>query len=250
MAARRGARVDRPPSDVGFSTTRHMRSPGYGAALVLSFATSSSLYAQATGRIAPPLSPRNANYSIDVRLDPASRTITASETITWRNITSKPVNDLRFHLYWNAWRDDRSSWQRERVLGRGPARTTRPGDRPSLDVSSLRLTGGSQSVDLTGSMRFIAPDDGNSEDRTVLQASLPQPAALGSVLTIQVAWTAHVPRPVARTGAIGDFFFIAQWFPKLGVLEDSGWNCHQFHSSTEFFSDYDMYDVRMTVPKA
>jgi Peptidase family M1 domain len=227
-----------------------MRSPGYGAALVLSFATSSSLCAQATGGITPPLSPRNANYSIDVRLDPASRTITASETITWRNITSKPVNDLDFHLYWNAWRDDRSSWQRERVLGRGTARDTRPGDRSSIEVSSLRLTGGSDSVDLTGSMRFIAPDDGNPEDRTVLQASLPQPAAPGSVLTIEVAWTAHVPRPVARTGAIGNFFFIAQWFPKLGVLEDSGWNCHQFHSSTEFFSDYGVYDVRMTVPKA
>ena len=227
-----------------------MRSPGYGAALVLSFATSSSLYAQATGRITPPLSPRNANYSIDVRLDQASRTITASETITWRNITSKPVNDLRFHLYWNAWRDDRSSWQRERVLGRGTARDTRPGDRASLDISSLRLTSGSESVDLAGSMRFIAPDDGNAEDRTVLQASLPQPAAPGSMLTIEVAWTAHVPRPVARTGAIGNFFFIAQWFPKLGVLEDSGWNCHQFHSSTEFFADYGVYDVRMTVPKA
>jgi hypothetical protein len=225
-----------------------MRSPGYGVALVLSFATSSSLYAEATGQITPPLSPRNANYSIDVRLDPVERSITASETITWRNITSKPVSDLRFHLYWNAWRDDHSTWQRERALARNAARDTRPGDRSSIDVSSIHLGSGSGIVDLTGSMRFIAPDDGNAEDRTVLQASLPQPAAPGATLTIQVAWTAHVPRPVARTGAIGDFFFIAQWFPKVGVLEDSGWNCHQFHSSTEFFSDYGVYDVRMTVP--
>ena len=59
-----------------------------------------------------------------------------------------------------------------------------------------------------------------------------------------------MPRTVARTGAIGNFFFIAQWFPKLGVLQDDGWNCHQFHSSTEFFSDYGVYDVRLTVPKA
>ncbi len=58
-----------------------------------------------------------------------------------------------------------------------------------------------------------------------------------------------MPRPFARTGAIGNFFFIAQWFPKLGVLEEQGWNCHQFHSSTEFFSDYGVYDVRLTVPR-
>jgi hypothetical protein len=48
---------------------------------------------------------------------------------------------------------------------------------------------------------------------------------------------------------VGDFFFIAQWFPKIGVLEASGWNCHQFHVGTEFYADYGVYDVRLTVPK-
>ena len=57
-----------------------------------------------------------------------------------------------------------------------------------------------------------------------------------------------MPRPFARTGAIGNFFFLAQWFPKLGVLQDDGWNCHQFHATTEFFSDYGVYDVSLTVP--
>ena len=40
----------------------------------------------------------------------------------------------------------------------------------------------------------------------------------------------------------------AQWFPKIGVLQDTGWNCHQFHAATEFFSDFGIYDVRLTVP--
>ena len=40
------------------------------------------------GATTSPLSPRNANYSIDARLEPASRTITGSEVITWRNITT------------------------------------------------------------------------------------------------------------------------------------------------------------------
>ena len=29
----------------------------------------------------------------------------------------------------------------------------------------------------------------------------------------------------------------------------TGWNCHQFHAGTEFFSDYGVYDVQLTVPK-
>ena len=34
------------------------------------------------------------------------------------------------------------------------------------------------------------------------------------------------------------------------MLEAAGkWNCHQFHVGTEFFSDFGVYDVRMTVPR-
>ncbi|HUR33264.1 MAG TPA: M1 family metallopeptidase, partial [Vicinamibacterales bacterium] len=44
------------------------------------------------------------------------------------------------------------------------------------------------------------------------------------------------------------FYFLGQWFPKIGVLEEAGWNCHQFHATTEFFSDFGIYDVQLTVP--
>src|SRR5690606_7129477 len=59
----------------------------------------------------------------------------------------------------------------------------------------------------------------------------------------------RVPRPFARTGVVGDHYFIAHWFPKLGVLEDGGWNTHQFHAATEFYADYGVYDVSLTVPR-
>ena len=102
--------------------------------------------------------------------------------------------------------------------------------------------------DLTGAKRYVAPDDDNPNDETVMLIPLPEAIAPGASATIEVAWTAHVPRPFARTGAIGNFFFIAQWFPKLGVFQDEGWNCHQFHAGTEFFSDFGVYDVSLTVP--
>jgi hypothetical protein len=204
--------------------------------------------AEVTGTIDPPLSPRNASYVIDAKLDPASRTITGSEVILWRNITSKPATELQFHLYWNAWRDDRSTWLREATLGsRRAVPKVTPDERARIDVIALGVRGSAR-ADLTTVMRFIAPDDGNADDRTVLAARLPQPVAPGGSITIELSWTAHVPRPFARTGVIGSYYFIAQWFPKLGVLQDAGWNCHQFHNGTEFFSDYGSYDVRMTVP--
>ena len=76
----------------------------------------------------------------------------------------------------------------------------------------------------------------------------PAPVPPGQTVNVQIAWTSRVPRTFARTGAIGNYYFLAQWFPKIGVLEDTGWNCHQFHAATEFFSDFGVYDVRLTVP--
>ena len=58
-----------------------------------------------------------------------------------------------------------------------------------------------------------------------------------------------MPRTFARTGGIGNYYFLAHWFPKLAVFEEQGWTAHQFHANTEFFSDYGRYDVRMTVPR-
>jgi len=204
---------------------------------------SSAAFAQSN----QPLSPRNASYTIDARLDVRSHTIAASETVVWRNITSRAANELQFHLYWNAWKNDRSTFMRERALA-GGGRPIPESDRSRIDVTALKLTAPTVS-DLTAQMHFVAPDDGNADDETVMAVPLPEAVPPGGSVTIELTWTSHVPRTVARTGVIGNFYFIAQWFPKLGVLQDAGWNCHQFHAGTEFFSDYGVYDVSLTVPR-
>lgn len=214
-------------------------------AVVLLLIAGVSPFAQAPRPPEAPLSPRNANYKLTARLDPASKTIAGGGIIHWRNITKRPTSELQFHLYWNAWRDDRSTFIRESQLGRASYDGRPAEDRGSIDVTKLALSGDS---DLLSTAKFIAPDDGNLDDRTVMSVTLPRPVAPGDEISLDVEWTSHVPRTYSRTGAIGNYFFIAQWFPKLGVLEDSGWNCHQFHVNTEFFSDFGTYDVTLQVP--
>jgi hypothetical protein len=195
-------------------------------------------------------SPRNASYTITARLDPASRTLTGEQLLTWRNTSSIPATSLRFHLYYNAWRNTRSTWMREVAFMGLSELTERPeADWGWIDVTSLKLVGTSGApVDVTSTMQFIAPDDGNVDDRTVAEVPLAAPVPPGQTVNIQIAWSSRVPRTFARTGAIGNYYFLGQWFPKIGVLQDTGWNCHQFHASTEFFSDFGIYDVKLVVP--
>jgi hypothetical protein len=200
------------------------------------------------------LSPRNASYDISARLDPARKQLQGRETIRWRNISSATTNELQFHLYWNGWRNDDSTWLREDRL-RAPA-PLRPGDdirRPdetgASDVTSIKVTpAGGTAIDLTKAIRYIAPDDGNAADRTVMAVTLPAAVGPGASVQIDIEWTGRVPFAASRTGWIADYYFFGQWFPKIGVLEDAGWNTHQFHYATEFYADFGVYDVQMTVP--
>jgi hypothetical protein len=184
------------------------------------------------------LSPRNANYTIEARLDAPARTIEGRAEVTWRNISAAPTSELQWHLYWNAWRNSASTWLRGRELG-GSARALlqRPeADWASIDITAIRQLGDGPPVDLLPTLRLLAPDDGNEHDRTLASVSLPSAVAPGETINIVIQWRARVPRTFARTGAIGNYFFLAQWFPKVAVLHDEGWRAHQFHSGTEFFS--------------
>ena len=191
-------------------------------------------------------SPRNANYVISARLDPASRTITGEQTLTWRNVAAIPAASLQFHLYYNAWRNTQSTWMRERRLSGDAGSARRPADDWGwIDVTSARVG----DTDVTARLRFIAPDDGNPDDRTVLELPLDSPVAPGATIAVTMSWSSRLPRTFSRTGAIGNYYFLAHWFPQIGVLEDTGWNCRQFHAATEFYADFGNYDVRLTVPR-
>ena len=197
------------------------------------------------------LSPRNTNYDIDVRLDHSARTLTGTAVMRWRNIGQAPTDSLRLHLYWNGWRNTASTWMRENQLAEEGTYEAQADDWSYINVTAIGLTDdtGNVSVDLTPALSFVQPDDGNRDDRSLADVRLPRAVAPGSEIALRVAWTSRVPRTFSRTGAIGNYYFIAHWFPKIGVFERDRWIAHQFHANTEFFADYGRYDVRITVPQ-
>jgi hypothetical protein len=203
----------------------------------------------------PPLperSPRVASYAIEARLDPEARTIDGSMLLEWRNTSGAPLREFPFHLYWNAFRNNLSTHIRE-----GPRRLKRRHASGGewerrlgfIDVRRVVLLGEPE-ADLTPTMRFVQPDDGNADDRTVMQVEAPAPIAPGALARFRIEWTARVPYgDVGRAGWVHDYHFIVQWFPKIGVHWNGEWNCHQFHAWSEFFADFGNYDVRLTLPQ-
>lgn len=197
----------------------------------------------------PPLSTRVVNYQIDARLDPAKKTIDATEWLTYKNLTGQPQQTFPFHLYLNAFQPKSTFMTEVHLYGtRGTAAGSgwNPKNEGGITISKFEVEG---MGDLTGKMQFIQPDDHNADDHTVMQVTLPKPIAPGASVQFRMVFHDQMPEVVERTGYKRDFFMVGQWFPKVGVWWHNAWNCHQFHATTEFFSDFGTYDVRITLPQ-
>lgn len=195
-----------------------------------------------------PLSQRVVAYTIDAKYDPRTHALDATETLTYHNLTGQALDRFPFHLYLNAFQPN-ATWLRE---------TKRDGTRDtefnhwdsnnygSEEIKSFEAIGVG---DLTSKLEFIQPDDGNKDDRTVVQVRLPKPVPPNGYAQFKIKFHDQFPQTLERTGWKRDFLLAGQWFPKVGVWWHGAWNCHQFHGSTEFFADFGVYDVKVTVPQ-
>lgn len=196
-----------------------------------------------------PLSERITGYKIDAKLDTEAKTVRGRMEAFWVNKSSDTVPDIRMHLYMNAFRSNRTTFYKE--MGGSPG-----SDDSGLGWIDIISFYNNKGVDLKRKIEFISPDDGNKEDMTVLRILLPEPSLPGDTVFVKIEFETKLPSPGRRTGYNGNFFFVAQWFPKFGVYEPAGmrfstkggWNCHQFHANSEFYSNHSVYDVTVTLP--
>lgn len=201
------------------------------------------------------LSPRIANYDISLSLDTEEKKINANQILHWKNTSDQAVDKLYFHLYYNAFKNTESTFFNFRGL---PSFLSNE-DEASCPWAWSRVSSiiDSQGNQLAEQMKFVSLDDGNEKDETVLEVQLITPVAPGETHSFDMNWEAKIPNIMPRTGYNKDFYFFAQWFPKLGVYETKGtryaeqnqWNCHQYHSMGEYYSDFGVYDLKINVPE-
>jgi hypothetical protein len=189
-------------------------------------------------------------YEIWVDLNDEAKTLHGKEDIVWTNRTREPVSDMCFHLYWNAFKNADSTYFREAAADSPLVQADEPddGDWGWIDVTDIRLADGR---DLGPTREFVHRDQPVHEgDQTVLRIRFAEPVKPGDNVRLRLEFRSKIPRTVARSGYYRNSYFIGQWFPKPGVYEEgTGWNCHEYHNNSEFFSDFADFVVHITVPE-
>ena len=195
-----------------------------------------------------PLSQRVVHYEIDAHYDAAKHTVDATEVLTYHNSTGQALDHFPFHLYQNAFQPNSTFVREAKVIGNRDMSYDKweAKEYGSEEIRSIEAVG---QGDLTAKVQYIQPDDGNKDDKTVVDVRLAKPIPPGESVQFKIAFQTKFPETQARSGWKRDFVLGGQWFPKVGVWWHGSWNCHQYHAMTEFFADFGVYDVKLTVPQ-
>lgn len=195
---------------------------------------------------------RVADYDLEAVLDPVRHTVEGKERLTWKNRSAEPVRALYVHLYLNAFEGPGSTFavERKRYGGFRSGVETKKGEYGYIELKKVQQ--GGAPVPWT----FVHPDGGPEADHTVARLDLPREVPPGGTAVVDFEFHDQLPRVVARTGWFGTYHLVAQWFPKVGVLELPGergataprWNCHEFHLHSEFYADFGNYRAAITAP--
>jgi len=202
------------------------------------------------------LSARTTNYNISLTLNTKEKQVAATQKLTFVNPSPDTIWTMPFHMYYNAFKNNHSTFANE-AKGFGSRKSEKDiqaGIWSWIDVTQVVDASGNL---LTDSLRYQAVDDGNPNDHTVLVLRLKEPILPHATYQLDMQWQSQIPKTSIRTGYNHDFFFMAQWYPKLGVYEKAGtrfakegqWNCHQYHANTEYYGEFGVYEVSITAPK-
>jgi len=180
-----------------------------------------------------------ADYDLRASIDPATRTLSGQETITYSNRSPDRLDVLWLQLDQNIYRAD------ARARGVRPARAERP-PAPSSDgyrIAKVEVEQGGKRVPA----HFLVDD-------TRMRVDLPQPlAGAGKTLKLHIDYAYTVPgtwggRTAVTPTGDGEIYEIAQWYPRMAVYDDQrGWDT-QPYLGAEFYLEYGDFDYAVTVP--
>lgn len=215
-----------------------MRAAASALALVLGILPSHDARADATA-------PRVASYDLAALVStPKSTGSRRAAPCAGAIRLALPADRLCFHLYLNAFRDERSSFLRE--ADPAVADELAASGWGGIDLRHLRDESGR---DLADRLVFAAPDDGNAADATLAWVDLARPVPPGGAAhpddgtppRVSPRWsTAPVTSASSSSPAA---------VPKIGRrLADGAWSCHQHHATSEFSADFGDYRVALDLP--
>ncbi len=177
-------------------------------------------------------------YNIHATVDVLNKKIIATQTVIFTNTSSKPINELYFHLYSN-----RQYMPQEKKFILRYASYFKVNPFPDgFQSGAIHIRSVAQGQ---APLEFFI----EGEDKTLLKIPLGRDVPSGGSVEVKIDFEVTIPHAYGRFGWHEQIFALSRWYPILSVLDDHGWNNHPFYPfHRPFFSESGYYSVDLAVP--
>ena len=227
-----------------FSQSRYQPAELFGAIPLL---PAGNEYRTGSGEPGPAYWQNQSDYVIDVSLDDQKNLITGVATITYTNNSPKMLSSLWMQLDQNVYKKDSRGMLSGLFLYKNAKERIADG---GFEIDGIKLKGGQ------GDEIIYDVYD------TRMKLKLEEPLNSGEKITFSIQYHYKFPVnyknadfQVNRTDLMpsknGDIYSVAQWYPRMCVLDDvEGWNTLPYLGNGEFYLDFGNFNVSITLPSS
>jgi hypothetical protein len=177
-------------------------------------------------------------YAINAQLNDTEKSITATETIVYKNNSPQTLNFIWFHIWPNAYKNDSTALMKQ--IHNDPDRVKKEKFFGTGSIEGLAFK-------INDAPAQIEPHP-NPQYIDVIKLVLNSPLASGDSITISTPFKVMLPPYFSRSGYSDGEFMACQWYPKPAVFDATGWHEFPYLDMGEFYSEFADFDVSLTVP--
>ncbi len=171
-------------------------------------------------------------YDIRARLDPETGLLQGSAQILWHHDAPATLRSVFVHLHQNIHKEGSPRYSSQEITG---------------GVTITRLAADGEEL----SEGPVEDGPGYEIDGALMQVRPSITVERGDTLQLDIDWEVTLPQNGA--GRMGhsdrEMYFVAYWFPKMGVFDNlRGWSAQPYLGNAEFYDEFGDYKVELTVP--
>lgn len=189
------------------------------------------------------------DYTIDVSLNDAERTLDGFIKMDYLNNSPDTLSFIWIHCWPNAFKNDRTAFS-EQLLTNGRTDFYFSDKQQKGYINRLNFRVDDQECRMEDHPQYI----------DIVKVILPTPLPPGSHIILSTPFHVQLPYNFSRggyttstdpqTGRTYTAFQITQWYPKPAVYDKYGWHPIPYLDQGEFYSEFGSYDVRITAPRS
>lgn len=181
---------------------------------------------------------QQVNYNIQVSLNDTAKTLDGFETITYYNNSPDTLKFIWFHLWPNAYKNDKTAFAEQTVQnGSSKFYFSNEDDKGYINQLDFKVDGSPANI------------EEHPQHIDIIKLVLPKPIGPKQSAIITTPFFVKLPYNFSRGGFTKNGFQVTQWYPKPAVYDSKGWHEMPYLDQGEFYSEFGNYEVQITLPE-